>query len=126
MAGILGVQRKIPARCPYCNRAIDLTDFVKELFRRILITLRDEGNVMIQGFGFLHVKVQKRFNTAQEGVYKNKQGQLIHIGEKKILHLQTAREAKNFLNTPPPPPPKPRKKRRPKKQRKKTRWTITT
>lgn len=58
MAGIRQISKSVKARCPHCNRSLDLTDLGAEMFRRILLKLRDGERVEIEDFGRFKLKRQ--------------------------------------------------------------------
>lgn len=92
MAGVAKLCKDISAKCPYCNRALDLTDFGQEVFRRMLVELSKGERVEAEGFGTFRAPV------AAARTVKGLKANVKLTSEKRIIRFRASVFAKEAVN----------------------------
>jgi nucleoid DNA-binding protein len=92
MAGLRQICLDMRAKCPYCNRTLDLSDFGVEMFRRMLRILGNGERVEIEGFGVFRAAVTKgrEIKSAKAVVRKTR--------DKRIIRFKASGKAKSAVN----------------------------
>lgn len=86
------IVKGIRVRCPYCNRPLDMTDYVRELVRRILVFLRKYGSVHIRGLGTFGTSVIPERRTFLLGKYRT-------VKSYMRFGFRSSSRARQFINT---------------------------
>lgn len=92
MAGVHQLCRDINAKCPYCRRSLDMSDFGGELFRRILRALSMGERVEAEGFGVFRAPV-----TPGRKI-RGLKGTVELTGDKRIIRFRASVHAKRAVN----------------------------
>ena len=92
MTGLREICRDIRAKCPYCNRSLDLTDLGVEIFRRVTRAIAKDDKVEVDGFGVFHAPVVKgRTITGFGGMVKLS-------GDKRVIRFRASPKGKKAVN----------------------------
>lgn len=94
MAGIRQISREIRARCPHCNRSLDLTEIGAEVFRRVLLRLVTGERVEVEKFGVFRLKNQPARTI--EGLKSN----VTYIRAYRQINFRALPHAKAAVNEP--------------------------
>lgn len=92
--------KSIKARCPYCDKRLDLNDFAAEFFDRVLLFLKDHDRLVIPAFGVFHMCI----HPAQTGVIRLVTGEskgkkkTYTVPARRYLRFSLSPVAKKFLN----------------------------
>jgi len=92
--------KSIKARCPYCDKRLDLTDFAAEFFDRVLLFLKDHDRLVIPAFGRFRMCI----HPAQTGVIRMAKGKTkgknisYSVPARRYLRFSPSPVAKKFLN----------------------------
>jgi len=92
MSGTRSISKKIRARCPHCNNALDLSDMGTELFRRMIDELDKHGRVEAEGFGTFRIANMPAHKVANFGRDE------IVVPARKVIRFKASIHAKEKIN----------------------------
>jgi len=92
MPGVRQMCQDVRARCPYCARSLDLSDFGVELFRRMLRALGRGERVEVEGFGAFRAPVVKGRKV------RGLKGNVRLTADKRIIRFRASARAKALVN----------------------------
>lgn len=92
MTGINEVCKGINAKCPYCRRALDMSNFGSEFFRRILRALARGERVEAENFGTFRAPVVPGRKVV--GLDKK----IRWTSDKRVIRFRASNKAKRVLN----------------------------
>lgn len=95
MPGVRQLCHETRARCPYCARSLDLSDFGVELFRRIVKALSRDERVEVEGFGTFRAPMVKGRKV------RGLKGNVRLTADKRIIRFRAAARAKALVNQQP-------------------------
>lgn len=95
MTGINEIGKSINARCPYCRRALDMSDFGKEFFRRILRALAQGLRVEAENFGTFHAPIVPGRKVV------GLDSKIRWTSDKRVIRFRSSNNAKKILNAKP-------------------------
>lgn len=92
MAGLKKICSDMRAKCPYCNRRLDLSDFGNEIFRRVLKILSIGKSVSISNFGSFRAPITKGRDVSGLKTEVN------ITRDKRIIRFRASNAAKKSVN----------------------------
>lgn len=92
MAGLSQIIATLRPRCPSCRASIDLTQFSKEIFERILRQMAEGERVYVQGFGTFIARYTPAREIVSFGHVKKK------IEGRMQIRFRASEKAKQIIN----------------------------
>jgi len=92
MAGLDKIVKELAPKCPKCSHSLDLSGYVKELFKVIGDKLKSGERVKLNGFGYFYV-----FNMTERTI-KSIDGTEKSVPSQKIARFKSSPKLKEWLN----------------------------
>lgn len=93
MAGIDEIAKEVKPRCPHCHGALNMREYIREIFSAMLEHMSKGSRVLVSGFGSFNVTVVKeREIPSLDGTRKV-------IPQRKVIRFRASKRAKDIINS---------------------------